>query len=345
MRVILAYKNFSAVSHIGLGVSAMNTCKVLESQGIHTEVWPVTTAQDLVNRLTAAHHHEHPITHVIMSAPWIAAADWSKILIQFSRIWFAVNCHSNVGFLQADANGVANMEQCLQLEMGYPNFRFSGNSRAFSKWIQDAYGNPCQYLPNLYYLNGMTPTSRPVFSAGPGGGGTLRIGCFGAVRPLKNTMSAAAAAIEIAARLRCDLEFWISGGRFEGGGQTVVNALVQMFNPIKFAKMVTAPWESWPSFKKTVGNMHLLIQPSYTESFNMVTADGIAQGVCSVVSEAIEWVPDYWKADNDDVFEIARAGRNLLFDSGAAADGLEYLENYVRVGLASWKHYLGLKKV
>ncbi len=30
--------------------------------------------------------------------------------------------------------------------------------------------------------------------------------------------------------------------------------------------------------------MHLLLQPSYTESFNMVTADGVAEGVASVVS-------------------------------------------------------------
>ncbi len=345
MRVILAYKNFSAVSHIGLGVSAMNTCKVLEKHGVHTEVWPVSTAQDLINKLSEEAHSHHPITHVVMAAPWMAASDWAKILIKFHRIWFAVNCHSNVGFLQADANGVANMEQCLQLEMGYPNFRFSGNSRAFCKWIQDAYGNPCQYLPNLYYLTDKTPRHRPVFHAGPGGGGTLRIGCFGAVRPLKNTMSAAAAAIEIAARLRCDLEFWISGGRFEGGGNVVVNALVQMFKPIKFAELMTSPWESWPSFKKTVSNMHLLIQPSYTESFNMVTADGISQGVASVVSPAIEWVPDYWKADSDDVFDIARAGRNLLFDDHAASDGLEYLETYVGAGLHAWNKYFEMKKV
>ena len=40
LKVILAYKNFAAnknISHIGLGVSAMNTAKVLRRHGIAAE--------------------------------------------------------------------------------------------------------------------------------------------------------------------------------------------------------------------------------------------------------------------------------------------------------------------
>ena len=344
MKVILAYKNFAAqpgISHIGLGVAGLNNCKTLQAAGIACEVWPIKSAADLAQRLVA----NGLVTHVIVSAPWIAITDWTGILTRFPSIAFAVNCHSNVGFLQADSNGVANIEGCCQLETGYANFRFCGNSRAFTRWISDAYAAPCQYLPNLYYLNGSTRINRPGFSVGPGGGGTLRIGCFGAVRPLKNGMSAGAAAIEIASRLRCNLEFWVSAGRTEGGGQTVMAALSQMFRPIKFASIVLNNWEPWPAFRKTVANMHLLMQPSYTESFNMVTADGVAEGVASVVSHAIEWVPDHWKADNDDVSEIARVGRNLLFDYAAPQEGLDSLRQYVRDGLWAWQDYLALKKV
>ena len=349
MRIALAYKNFAAnrnLSHIGLGVAAMNNCKVLEEAGIHCEIWPIYHPSDLMQRLDAtANDGLTPVTHVIVSAPWIPITDWSAILMKYHRIHFTVNIHSNVGFLQADASGVDNLDGCMGLETGYPNFHLAGNSKAFITWIRDAYANPCLYLPNMYWLSGMTREHRPGFSFGPGGGGVLRIGCFGAVRPLKNSMSAGAAAVEIASRLRCDLEFWVSGGRLEGGGDTVMRALTQMFKPIKFATIKTANWESWPTFRKTVANMHLLMQPSYTESFNMVTADGIAEGVPSVVSEAIEWVPDYWKADNDDVGEIARVGRNLLFDRAAVGEGRECLANYVDDGLRSWKKYLNTRKV
>lgn len=339
MKVILAYKNFAkpGVSHIGLGVAGLNNAKTLLNAGINCEVWPIQTSAALVERLLT----DPAVTHVIVSAPWISIDDWSKIVTRFSSIWFVVNCHSNVGFLQADSNGVANMEGCLQLEKGYPNFKFAGNCRAFSRWIRDTYSAPCLYLPNMYYLNGMTRINRPNFT----GTGTLRVGCFGAVRPLKNAMSAGAAAIEIASRLRCQLEFHVSSGRTEGGGQTVMSSLEQMFKPIQYAKLIQNNWQPWPIFLRTVANMHLLMQPSYTESFNMVTADGVAEGVPSVVSEAIEWVPDYWKADSDDAFEISRVGRNLLFDYQAPQDGLESLARYVEDGLRQWQAYLAMKKV
>jgi hypothetical protein len=35
-------------------------------------------------------------------------------------------------------------------------------------------------------------------------------------------------------------------------------------------------------------DVHLLLQPSFTQSFNVVTADGVHQGVPSVVSDAID---------------------------------------------------------
>ena len=47
MSLILAYKNFAAnrnISHIGLGVAALNTAKVLRREGVKTEVWPIVSA-------------------------------------------------------------------------------------------------------------------------------------------------------------------------------------------------------------------------------------------------------------------------------------------------------------
>ena len=72
-RLVLAYKNFAAhqhISHIGLGVSALNTCKVLRRGGIIADVWPIVSAKDLGNRL-----ERDPATHVVISAPWIPSVD------------------------------------------------------------------------------------------------------------------------------------------------------------------------------------------------------------------------------------------------------------------------------
>jgi hypothetical protein len=91
--------------------------------------------------------------------------------------------------------------------------------------------------------------------------------------------------------------------------------------------------------------MHLLLQPSYTESFNMVTADGVAEGIPSVVSDAIDWAPDDWKANVDDVLDISRVGRRLLCDPHAAMDGLRALESHVAGGIRAYEEYLSAQSV
>ena len=332
-RVILAYKNFAAsknISHIGLGVAALNTAKTLRASGIAAEVWPIVNAADLGTRLDST------ISHVITSAPWIPSQDWQRMTAAYPNISFAVNCHSNVGFLQADSNGVKLVREGLDVERGTWNFHVAGNSRRFCRWLRSAYEAPCAYLPNLYHLESQQPVARILFQ-----GGTLRLGAFGATRPLKNLMSAAGAALEIATRLRTKLEFWVSSGRTEGGNG-IMPAVHAMTDGLPHVKLVESGWQSWPSFRTTVRHMHLLLQPSYTESFNMVTADGIAEGVPSVVSEAIDWAPKSWTAASDDVLEIACVGRHLLSDPHAAAEGFQALKAHNADGLASWKQYLGI---
>jgi hypothetical protein len=335
LSVVLAYKNFAAnrnISHIGLGVAAINTAKVLRREGINTDVWPIQSAADLRKRLLTA-----PVEHIIISAPWIPSAELQALANEFSSTRFTVNCHSNVGFLQADRNGVRLMRESMELEMGTHNIHMAGNSRRFCAWVQSAFGAACAYLPNLYCLDARPAPRKSFYS------GTLRIGVFGATRPLKNLMSAAGAALEIAHSLRVPLELWLSAGRTEGGGDTILGAVREMLNGLPGVELKMNGWQSWPNFRKTIAHMHLLLQPSYTESFNMVTADGIAEGVASVVSDAIDWAPDDWKANVDDVLDIARIGRRLLHDPRAPHDGWRALEAYVADGLLSYKQYFATR--
>jgi hypothetical protein len=335
MGVVISYKNFAAnrnISHIGLGVAAMNTAKVLRRAGIKTEVWPILSAADLRTRLRSV-----SVEQVVISAPWIPAAELQGLAVEFTDTQFAVNCHSNVGFLQADRNGVKLLRETIEVEMGTHNVHVAGNSRRFCDWVRSAFGVPCAFLPNLYYLDAKPNPHRPF------AGGTLRIGAFGATRALKNLMSAAGAAVEMARNFRSPLELWLSAGRAEGGGDGILAALKEMLNGLPNVTLMLNGWQSWPKFRKVVGYMHLLLQPSYTESFNMVTADGVAEGVPSVVSSAIDWAPDDWKAQVDDVLDIARVGRRLVCDPRAAQDGWDALETYVGAGLLAYRQYFAIR--
>lgn len=338
IRLILAYKSMpGAVSHIGLGVAALNTCKVLQSKaGIRVEVWPTQSAAWLETKLTQAQKEDVPVTHLVMSAPWIQTTDWSRLCSNFHRVQFACTSHSNVGFLQADPFAADFMSRDgIGLEAGFPNFSLAANSQTLCSFIQAGYTSPCQYLPNLYFLNGATPAIRPQWVSG-----TLRIGCFGAGRVQKNIVTAAAAAIQVASTLRATLQFWVSGGRTDGMGGSSGMVAQKLVESCKFASYHPVAWEPWPQFRKTVANMHLMMQPSTTETFNIVSADGVAEGVPSVVSSAIDWLPDHWMADADDAGDVAKVGINLLRDHNAPADGMKALVAHVTTGIAEWKSWI-----
>jgi hypothetical protein len=337
LRVILAYKNFAAnraVSHIGLGVTALNSAKSLRDAGVKTDVWAITSSQDLGQQLKTA-AASAPVSHVVVSAPWIPTADLARLTAEYPETRFAVNCHSNLGFLQADPGAMRLVREGLELQRCTWNFQVAANSERLATWVGDTYGSCCTHLPNLYHLDRLSGMNRTLFS-----GGTLRIGAFGATRPLKNFMTAAGAALEIASQMRVDMEFWMSSGRNEGAGP-LVNAIHQMTVGLPHVRVMENGWQTWPQFRQTVRHMHVLLQPSYTETFNVVTADGIAEGVPSVVSHAIEWAPEEWKAQVDDVREIAVVGQKLIGDKEASSRGLKALEDYNQRAMKIWEGFLG----
>lgn len=333
-RLVITYKNMPVshnVSHIGLGVSALNTAKVLQAAGLACDVWPILGAKDLAARIAATNPRP---SHIVIGAPWIPTLDLQAYLVfRFPLIQFSVVCHSNVGFLQNDPQAITNFRQDLDLEQGSLNFRASGNSKRLCNWVKASYARPCNWLPNLYFLEGA-----PVYRR-PWAGGLLKIGSFGAVRPLKNHLSAAAAALEMANNLHTAVEFHISVGRIEGGS-TVVRAIDAMVGGVPGFTLVKDEWYRWPQFRHLVRSMNILMQPSYTETFNMVTADGASESIPSVTSDAIEWTPSYWQADVDDPLDIARVGHALLMNMHAGADGFNALAAHNTQGIVAWKNWM-----
>jgi hypothetical protein len=338
MHLVICYKNFSQecnISHIGMGVTAAYTAKTLTGAGYFSEARPIHGADDLSLYLVAQDKGPRPVTHVVICAQWIDTKSLALMVRTFPHVKFALNCHSNVGFLQAEPPAITLVRQAIDLETTLPNFFASSNNARLVQALHQAYGRPITYLPNLYYLHGQEPVSRPLWN-----GGVLKIGAFGALRIYKNFSTAIVAAIELTNQLKCTSEIWINSGRDDGAGNVVLRTATAWTQGLPNVTLKQAPWASWADFKRTVGTMNLLMQPSYTETFNNVTADGIAEGVPSVVGDSIEWVPSYWQANVDDSNDVASVGRRLLSDPQAARDGYSALLNYVTQGLVQWKKFL-----
>jgi hypothetical protein len=337
-RILICYKNFSKecnVSHIGLGVTAAYTAKTLVTQGYDAQARPIFGADDLWKFLEAEEKLDRLITHVVICAQWIPTIWLAKLCRRFIHTKFALNCHSNVAFLQAEPPAISKVREAIDLESGVHNFYASGNNLRFCHAVSAAYDKPITFLPNLYYLSGRESICRPTWN-----GGTLRIGAFGSHRTYKNFSTAVVAAIILSQQLRVPLELWVNGGRNDGDGSVVWRTAVAWTEKLPNVELKTLPWATWPEFQRWVGSMHLLLQPSFTETFNNVTADGLARGTASVVSDCIDWVPDSWKADHDDALDVAGVARRLLTDPRAVKEGYNALSTYVEQGLIAWKKFL-----
>jgi hypothetical protein len=336
MKTLIAFKNPAIDSptacHQGLGITALNTAMSLRELRIEADAAPIANGENLWGRLAGPWKD---YTHIVLEAPFIDSAFLERMFQQFPGKRFTIIYHSNLGFLSHDAFAGKSIPLYVALEKACPNFRLAANSLELSSAIQAATGFPFNYLPNLYHLPSQVRRTRARWQKGQ----VLHLGLFGAARALKNWLTAGVAAMIISRTLDAPVRFHVSHGRDEGGAATRQNlASLLAMNPQ--VGLVEVPWLGHDDFRRYLYGMDLLLQPSFSETFNNVTADGCFCGVPSVVSEAIDWAPNNWIAKADSAVSVAKTGCALLRDRNAPAQGWKALDNYNQAAVKAWKDWL-----
>jgi hypothetical protein len=104
-----------------LGVSATQNAKALRAAGYIVD-WPIRSFADLqtlmkaeVQARTLAHHI--PLSHLVISAPWIPTTNLANLTSQNPDREIAVVSRSNIGFLHADPGAIelSQLPHCGQL--------------------------------------------------------------------------------------------------------------------------------------------------------------------------------------------------------------------------------------
>ena len=341
IRVILAIKNFAKVQgvcHIGLGVTALNTMRVLRRQGVQCEAWSAQTAKELYGLISRDERSNpsRPVTHVVISAPsWVQPVSFADFSQRWPNIEFVQLNHSGTAYLSIDKYGIKNIREVLALSHALHNVRVAGNNQRFTRWAADSFGAAVLYLPNLYDT---TTFVNPVVQRKDHD--PLRIGSFGAGRPWKNLLTAAELAVQMARRMNVALELYVNTMRPDGG-QRQIESRSELFDNLAHAKLIEVPWALWPQFRKVVSTMDLLVSPSFDETFCVIAADGIAEGVPSTATPAMEWLPQAWHCNPWDPSSVTSVGMGLLHNRvGAIHDARAALENFVSSGVNSWISYL-----
>ena len=202
-----------------------------------------------LRELTSLHHHKH-------------------------RKWIIRN-HSELPFLSFE--GIA-MEWLLE----YATIRkvfVACNSPVAAEEIEhlvrvrSGHHGHVLYLPNYY------PTHDAIIKHRDHNKRALDVGCFGAIRPLKNTFEQAIASIIFAHSIDEKLRFHINSTRIEGNAEPILMSVRTIFNNTPNCEMIEEPWLEREEFLKLCERMDIGLQVSYSETFNIVAADLITRGV------------------------------------------------------------------
>jgi hypothetical protein len=111
---------------------------------------------------------------------------------------------------------------------------------------------------------------------------------------MKNNFQQALAAIEFAEKIGKRLRFHVNTSRIEQSGENVVKNLRNLFEDSPHV-LIEHGWYHHKEFLEVIRQMDIGMQVSFSESFNIVTADFVKAGVPIVASDDITWMPGFLK--------------------------------------------------
>jgi hypothetical protein len=311
-----------------------NSVRFMLGMLLHLEIPASMVEVNDNNDIDREVHHFRP-THVIVEALWVVPEKFAELRHHHPHVNWIVRIHSELPFLAME--GVA-----LDWLAGYrnqPHVTIAANSDRMYRDLGQLFGyEGIGYLPNYYPLPARGPNS-------PSNDGWVDVGCFGAVRPLKNHLVQAVAAIAFARELGRPLAFHINGSRTEQRGDNVLKNLRGLFANTDDAMLVEWPWLSHYQFAREVQKMHLGLQVSFSETFNIVSADLVAGGVPVVTSPEVRWVPKLFQAEPTSVPEIVDAMRWAwrLRRGVAQTMNRRALGRYNEDSVKAWARYFDVK--
>jgi len=286
-------------SNVGLSTGLYNSAsfvnQMLVDSGVDS-VLEVAIDNNCIDRLVTKHRP----THVIIEALWVVPSKFTILSRLHPGVTWIVRLHSEMPFLAGEGNAMdwlGDYSRFPNIVIGVNAPRMLRETKLYlqhlNQWDDKTTNQRVIYMPNFYpqeYKSKRFDRKKD----------WVDIGCFGAVRPLKNHLLQAFGAIEFAERIGKRLKFHINAGRIEMQGGPALNNLKGLFQQISDHghELVNHQWRPREDFLELCATMDLGMQVSFSETFNIVGADLISQGVPLVgTAGEIPWAIPKFCAD------------------------------------------------
>lgn len=287
-RNIYSDGNYSNVNS-GLYNSATFVNDMLVKNGVDS-----TLVQVFDNNEIDKYCHLHQPDVVIIEALWVVPSKFEILQKLHPNITWIIRLHSELPFLANEGVAIEWLKEYVKFD----NVFIGSNSTYLIDALSPYLENKIIYLPNYYKITCKESIKEKTDK------GVIKIGIFGAIRPLKNTLTQAVAAINYANMTNKKLILHVNSARIEQKGESVLKNLRALFVDSKH-ELVEHGWLKHKEFVKLVRTMDLCLQVSLTETYNIVAADAINQEVSVVTSNEIPFVNYFSTVEsNKDVNEI-----------------------------------------
>ena len=273
------YGGYSNGFSSGLFNSVRFLVDMLVSAGVDASMVEVIDA----NGIDKVVHDNRP-THAILEAIWCPAEKLDILKKLHPTVHWIVRNHSETPFLSNETNGfkwvTGYLDRAVEVMCNSPRAQSDVRMLATSLGASE---HLATYGPNFY------PAPTDPINPHLGDTWEANVACFGAIRPLKNQMLQAVAAIGFANQIDRPLRFHINTTRVEGSGGPILNNLRNTFAVTPEAELVEHSWLDHADFVTLLRGIDISLQASFSETFNIVSADAVTADVPIVVSSEIPW--------------------------------------------------------
>lgn len=306
---------------------------MLREEGFHTKLVHVQDSNGIHREIV-----EHKADIVIIEAFWVPPCKFDELKRVCPKVVFIVRNHSDLSFLSQEGMALGWIMEYVQKT----NVVMSCNSPTAvdeTQFLADKVGaaRPVVYLPNYYPTKGSLPDKVRSLSD------VIKIGCFGAIRPLKNQLIQAVAALKYARKYGKTLHWHINSTRIEGGGGPILKNIIEMFDHFESDRVEMHDWMSHAEFLEVIADMDVVTQVSFSETFCIVAADAAVMGVPIVVTKQVPWANHEFTALPNNADDIADKIRKALVLPPML--NLEGLERYGEVSIKLWTRFLRSRAV
>lgn len=270
----------------GLYNSASFVVDFLKSYGVETKLVSVLDGNSVDREVTLFNPDI-----VVIEALWVTPSKLQELVNikrHQNRRW-VIRIHSKAPFLANE--GIAGAWIRDYTRINSDRIFIAPNTEELTEQFNSILKGKFIYLPNLYQI-------KPQKFNFVKNKEVVNIGCFGAIRPMKNQYLQAMAAIDFANRHNLKLRFHINGTRIEQKGENVLKNIIILFKDKH--ELVQHGWMKHSDFLQVISQMDFGTQVSFSESFNIVSADFVQMNVPIVASDDIEWMPEIMKVSPTD---------------------------------------------